>query len=184
MEVLKNVLGPLNRSDRHDQSLDLVTTNPDACNLHELCHCCRKVTSKSKLLRDTSFWKKPCVESYTLHSALSSLARSVKQRCHLCTLIWEGIHSAKGPLDGDSKAETANGPLRAKLNDRLNRSSPSTSKQQRLGPIKVTVSLLPGSAVPYIEVFFGGKTGGNDQRKLVMPVATCLMPYLNAYNYC
>ena len=81
----------------------LLATEPfhvlsETCRLHALCESCRRVFSRSKIVRGSSFWISPTTETFTLHASILGLNQSVGQRCHFCTLVWGSLEDKEGSL--------------------------------------------------------------------------------------
>ena len=68
------------------------------------------------------FW-----QLYTLHDSIESLLSSVASRCHLCTLIWERLHSSAHPraaftthdFQPITKAEKIQNPPKQKMHGKV-----------------------------------------------------------------
>lgn len=78
--------------------------------VHEQCQ--EVITSNLKIGFSTEL-------DHTLHDSIESLRSSVASRCHLCTLIWERLHSSADPrcslttheFQSTTKAENIENPL-------------------------------------------------------------------------
>ena len=177
MDLFKSLrtVGTTGRSARRDRTLSCDQTKtdiPEVCTLHELCDRCCDILSKSELLRNTVSWNSPRVETFTLHPSLSGLVQSVRQRCHMCTLICERLgdsEATREKLTGASSLEDAF-RWRSGYRSLVSRVRTPSSPGSSLRPIEMKISLLQGSVVPYVEVTLREANGQTEAETFVISV--------------